>query len=120
MSQQNRYLVVQPDGKITEHTGMLSGEAIQAIVGGFFEVLPSPDGSSVFASETGKEQALPYNWLATQFLRATLHPADMVVGNVIVAGPADSEGEVTDVAPTSEARLNELRSLYHNLEGVGT
>jgi len=73
---------------------------MQAAVGGMIEAVPL-DGvpGDVILNENGKFSGLTYNPLATAIAR--LFPGDAIMGDVLVTGPVDAEGETTDL--TAEA-----------------
>lgn len=77
----------------------------QAVVGGLIEPLPLPRfGGDVILNEEGKLIGLPFNSIATDvaLLSGGLDPRDVIVGDVVVMGPVDGRGEMTDV--TDKAR----------------
>lgn len=71
-------------------------------VGGYIEGLRLGDtGQYAFINEDGKLRQLPVNQRATQLCferNVGLHPNDFIVGNMIVVGPPDADGNETDVS----------------------
>ena len=76
-------------------------KTLQKLVGGYVETYPliAPWGTAVmWLNEDGKRLGLPRNASATVLL--VLAPGlagDHVVGTAVLTGPADEEGEVTDL-----------------------
>ena len=67
----------------------------QQTVGGYIEVVPLGGGMLMVLNEEGKLKGLPINRRATE-----LYPSDIIVGDVIITGLSDEDGEFT-AAPTS-------------------
>lgn len=74
---------------------------MQALVGGSIGLVPLV-GCTAYCNEEGKINRLPYNERATEL---ALHlgweplPGDVLVGDVVFCGPADDEGNDSDVPP---------------------
>ena len=94
-----KYLVIGPDGNVINGYGNLDEAALQTLVGGPFEVLPSPDGiaATVLASAEAKQRGEPANHPATRLLRSRLRVNDFVAGIVVVTGPIAQDGSLTDI-----------------------
>lgn len=77
-------------------------DAIVEGVGGYIEAVFLPASHTILPSQTmyineeGKLNGLPRNHRATALTRGILSPSDFVVGDVVIAGPPDSEGEDTE------------------------
>ena len=104
-----RYLVIEPDGNIQEHDGPLETGDAQDIVGGDIDILPEPRdiSATLIANEEGKRLGLEPNWVATGLIRHHLRSSDFVTGNVIIAGPPDGHGELTDLSGEDIATIKE-------------
>lgn len=63
---------------------------LQALVGGYIQVVPMPDGRSLYIHEEGKLEGLEYNEAATEAMDGNLLDGDTIVG-VGVAIPAELE-----------------------------
>lgn len=79
-------------------------EELSAAVGGYIEVINFGDGHTAWLNEEGKlsNPPLPYNRRATElcFKREVgLHDDDYIVGNLVVCGGTDDEGDNTDIDP---------------------
>lgn len=94
-----KYLVIGTEGQPVHGTGDLSMEALQTLVGGDFEALPSPSGirATVLAGMNAKHEGRPANHTATRLIRDRLRADDFVAGTVVVVGPIDGEGDITDL-----------------------
>lgn len=100
-------LVIDPRGNVTVRP--VDGlEQIQKIVGGWIEgVYLGPD-MTAFVNEEGKLLNLPFNERATKLFQKT-HPMteDYLCGNLVIFGPIDEDGEVTDITAQILAEINE-------------
>lgn len=90
-------LGITAEGEIVAHdnfSGSLSD--MQAAVGGYIELaLTSLPGVIAYINEEGKLQGLPLNVAATALLK---YPNDdFVVGNMLILGAPDKNGDDTDV-----------------------
>jgi hypothetical protein len=77
-----------------------SGEDINKAVGGWLEVINFQGNVFVYINEEGKLLGLPLNNRATGLAYSRnigLIPGDVIVGNVVFVGPADNDGNDTDV-----------------------
>ena len=110
MSDPVRYLVIAPDGTITEGSSPLNVGDAQDVVGGDIDILPEPRDVPVIlvANAEGKQQGLDANWKATALIRHQLRSTDFVVGNVLVAGLPDREGNLTSV---TDEQVEQVRNL---------
>ena len=104
-----RYLVVGPDGQCIGGTGNLDMASLQALVGGDFEVMPSPLDIrvTVLAPANAKREGRPANHAATRLLAGRLRPDDFVAGVVVVTGPIDAAGALTDLTDEAAAAVTE-------------
>lgn len=91
-------IVVHADGLI-RRVDVRGYDGLVELVGGYIEHLPFGDGSA-WINENGKADGLPFNKAATDLCRkfkVGIATDDFIVGNMVVTGPADEEGEDTDV-----------------------
>lgn len=77
---------------------------IRDAVGGPIEPVPVED-HVLYVHEEGKLLGLPLNDLATRLTRDFLSPWDLIVGDAVLAGPTDDEGEDTSVQESMLRRL---------------
>lgn len=98
-----RYVVIKANGGVERHDAKsITRGVLLSHIGQDVESLPVPDGweASVIAPEKkmGPDgQRLRRNDKATHLLQDVLWPGDNVVGDVLIAGPADDEGEFTSL-----------------------
>ena len=68
-----------------ENGKTFSLKELQTLVGGYIEVIALRDGKLMVLNEEGKLEGLAVNEVATEFAQsAGIHPADVIVGNVVV------------------------------------
>lgn len=105
-----RYLVIEPSGAITVHTGSLNVGDAQDIVGGDIDILPEPRdvAATLIANEEGKRLGLDANWGATRLIKSSLRTTDFVTGNVIVAGIPDGKGNLTSLTEEEEQAVRDI------------
>ena len=71
-----------------------SYELLSGAVGGYVEVVALPTRrADLWLNEEGKLNNLPYNPIATSLFHDEHHTGDFIVGNVIITGGVDDEGE---------------------------
>jgi len=61
-------------------------EELQAIVGGFIEVVWTTGGELMIVNEDGISLGLPFNSLASSY-----HPAQRILGDVAIVAPGEIE-----------------------------
>lgn len=110
-------ITISHEGRIdTVEIGSLTGRSIKSAIGatGFRVIdVPDPHGGVAFIPEPGEGQ--PFNWVATTWLRPSLHPSDRVNGNVLVTGPSDVDGHPTDVGDGVMDALGRVTDSMHAL-----
>jgi Domain of unknown function (DUF3846) len=72
--------------------------ALQELVGGWIEYVPTEQPVTLYCNEEGKIEGLPLNELATQLFGQLLMPGDYLAGDIVALGPLDDEGESTSVS----------------------
>lgn len=82
----------------TEITDDSELEQLQKLVGGWIEYVPVCDEEgevlfSVFCHEEGKIEGLPLNGRANHFFKEALLEEDHLVGDIVLMGPPDDDGE---------------------------
>lgn len=106
-----KWVVIDVGGDIAVHDEELTLEQLQQAVDGYAEHVASPDPDlpvSVFINEERKSHsngALQLNGKATTFLSPVLWPGTRIVGPMVVAGPADADGELTSLSDEQVAYL---------------
>lgn len=92
-----RFLRIEPDGteQVVELSNLLDA---QEAVGGYIELVPFTNHNrTVICNEEGILRGLPHNQKASELVGYGL------VGTVLIGGPIDSEGEITDYPEGEEA-----------------
>lgn len=90
---------VEPSGKVSR-IEINSYDDLNKAVGGYIEHFMFGEDHSAYVNEEGKIIGLPENFLATQLCeeyQVGLHRDDVIVGNMVILGPVDEEGEDTDI-----------------------
>lgn len=73
---------------------------LQTAVGGLIEVKTLQSGYTMFMNEEGKIYGLPVNERATEIWLAHFPDfPDVIVGNIVIAGKTDEEGEQLGLDP---------------------
>lgn len=89
---------------------MLSG--LQQAVEGFIEAVSLTDNITMWINEEGKLNDLPVNVIATLFYHAAHGPHDIIMGNVILTGGPDEDGNTTELDMTELAKFSEIANQY--------
>lgn len=82
---------------------------LQKQVGGYIEVIDvnaedEPE-LSMYLNEEGKLAGLPYNARASYLAQDSIMPFDVIVGDVVMTGGVDEEGESTGLTEEQVATL---------------
>lgn len=77
------------DSEIRWGEGIPNLHTLQSSVGGYIESAPTKLPLTIFCDEEGKLKRKPVNRLAT------LICDDLIVGDIIICGPPDGQGELT-------------------------
>lgn len=73
-------------------------KAFQEAVGGWVECVALPrQGVDMWLNEEGKLIGLPMNATATRLWESEYGRTDVMMGDVVITGAADSEGNATDI-----------------------
>jgi hypothetical protein len=90
------------DGSVTPMPGVPKYDQINQAVGGYIEALGivvAGKRVTLYLNEEGKLDNLPLNPIATSLTRGVVAEWDLIVGDVVVTGPPDGEGNDTGLAP---------------------
>jgi hypothetical protein len=91
----------------------VSYATLSRAVGGMIEAVTLPNSLTLWVNEEGKLDGLPVNEYATKlFASAFGSGIDIIVGNAIVTGGADDEGETLGLTDEQVAEL--LSNLLHS------
>ena len=71
----------------------VSYATLSRAVGGLIEAVSLPNGLTLWVNEEGKNDGLAPNVLATRLFVSAFGAVDVIVGNAIVTGGADEDGE---------------------------
>lgn len=101
-------VTIGTDGSITEFVlddanGL---EQLQALVGGWLEGVDLGD-AFMYVNEEGKIDGLPVNASATLLFHAVHGPHDIIVGNVVLVGQSDENGDETSLSESQVATMLE-------------
>lgn len=103
-----KYIKLTPEGVASEVEVSEDYLDIQKHVGGYFECPrvygTLPENASVFVNESGLLIGLPHN------RAASILTGHYIVGNMLIGGPVDDEGEITPYTP-------EIKSAIENVVG---
>jgi len=87
---------------ITVNEGQDELALLQKAVGGYIEAVEvTEDGHTLYLNDEGKMNGLPVNETATRMTRGILSPFDLIMGDAVLVGPVDDEGESTTVDLTT-------------------
>ena len=89
-------LVIGVDGN-TEVLDLDSSEGslkvLQGAVGGWIEAVGLNANLTLWVNEEGKLDGLPVNNVATKIFQSVFGAVDIIMGNVVLTGGADDEGD---------------------------
>jgi hypothetical protein len=84
---------------------------LQSAVGGLIEVATLQSGYTMFINEEGKLHELPINEKATEIWLANFpNFPDVILGDIVLAGGTDEEGEQLGLDPDYAKHLVEVLS----------
>lgn len=98
-------------------------EVLQSAVGGWIEAiyLPSIENATMWLNEEGKLIGLPHNSYAQTLWNAEYgKDTDYIVGNVVITGGVDDEGESLGLADITIASLTEMVEMLKQSEDLVT
>lgn len=91
-------IVIEPSGKA--RVEQIKGfKHLRELVGGDLEGINFGEDAFAYLNEEGKILKLPYNKRASDLCASReigLLPGDYIVGNFVIVGPADFDGDETD------------------------
>lgn len=100
-------LVIKTDGtkEVTLFTEGTFLELAQKTVGGWIQLVRLGDRGDLYLNEEGKLDQLPQNPIATALYSEEYGLNDFIVGDVIITGGANSEGETVGLSEEQLASL---------------
>jgi hypothetical protein len=78
---------------------------LQRCVGGNVEIVRLSDSVTMWVNEEGKVIDLPPNRIATRLFRTVFNSYDIIVGDVVLTGGDDKEGNTLGLDDKAYARL---------------
>lgn len=83
----------------------VSYATLSRAVGGMIEAVTLPSGLTLWVNEEGKLDGLPVNEYATRLFVSAFGAVDVIVGNAIITGGADDDGETLGLTDEQVADL---------------
>jgi hypothetical protein len=83
-------------------------KVLQDAVDGWVEVVDLAPKLSIWVNEEGKLNGLPYNGIATAIFQEKFGAVDIIVGNAVLTGGTDEEGETIGLTDEQVARITRL------------
>lgn len=103
-------LVIPVEGEMQEvnFDKKSSYEVLRRAVGGYIECVALSGTMDMWVNEEGKLMSLPVNSTATFLWTLVYGPTDVIVGDVIITGGVDDEGNTLGL---SDAQIGNLLAL---------
>lgn len=83
-------------------------KVLQDAVDGWVQVVDLAPKLSIWVNEEGKMNGLPYNGIATAIYQDRFGAVDIIVGNAVLTGGTDDEGETIGLTDEQVARIQRL------------
>ena len=90
------------------HEGSL--KVLQDAVDGWVQVVDLSPKLSIWVNEEGKMNGLPYNDIATAIYQDRFGAVDIIVGNAVLTGGTDEEGDTIGLTDEQVERITNLFS----------
>lgn len=101
-------LVITAEGEFKELDG-ISLEALQSAVGGWVQAIDLEANLTMWLNEEGKLIGLPHNTTAQKLWDKTFWTgSDFIVGDVVLTGGTDEEGQTLPLPLNTAQRIREL------------
>jgi hypothetical protein len=81
-----------------EEVDRIDLDFLQEIVGGWVEVIPCKMNMEMYLDEDGKVKGRDFNERATELARGFIQNSDYIVGDVVLVGEVDDDGESTGLS----------------------
>ncbi len=82
---------------------------LQAKVGGWVQMVDLNDNLTLWCNEEGKLEGLPLNRYATELWESVYGKTDIIVGDIVLTGGADDEGETLGL---SDLKIEAIKGLF--------
>lgn len=106
-------VIIRTDGT-TETIDLSTDELaqLQGAVGGWVEAIDLNDSLTMWVNEEGKLTGLPHNPGAQRYWDSAFGPGtDFIVGNAVLTGGIDGEGDTIGLDDATVQALSELREI---------
>lgn len=102
-------LIIKTDNthEVVEFEVGNSYNTLRDAVGGYIECVSINNEMDIWLNEEGKLNGLDLNIIATAFYQMRYKTSDFIVGNVIITGGADEEGDTLGLSDELLAELLE-------------
>jgi hypothetical protein len=80
-------------------------KVLQTAVDGWVQVVDLTSTMSIWVNEEGKLNGLPYNKIATDIFQRRFGAVDVMVGNAVLTGGTDSDGETLGLTDEQVAMI---------------
>ena len=91
-------------------------EFLQGVVGGWVQAVPLSgafEGMVLWVNEEGKfDSSLRLNTIATDFWVQSYGNTDFIMGNALITGEADDEGETLGLTPTQASTVMSMALVF--------
>jgi hypothetical protein len=82
---------------------------LQSKVGGWVQAIDITSSLTMWANEEGKLVGLPVNGFATELWESRFGATDIIVGDIVLTGVADDEGETLGL---SDTQVESIKALF--------
>jgi hypothetical protein len=82
---------------------------LQGKVGGWVQAVDLNDTLTLWCNEEGKLEGLPVNRYGTELWESVYGKTDIIVGDIVLTGGADDDGETLGL---SDTKIEAIKSLF--------
>jgi|LauGreDrversion4_2_1035121.scaffolds.fasta_scaffold673112_1 hypothetical protein len=93
---------------IPEGSDKAEYQYLKSSVGGYIQAVPLEkpvDDLTMWCNEEGKIDGLPFNFVATYLWELSYGKTDLIMGDIVITGGADDEGETLGLTKEQEDKL---------------
>ena len=83
-------------------------KVLQDAVDGWVQVVDLAPTLSIWVNEEGKMNGMPYNGIATAIYQDRFGAVDIIVGNAVLTGGTDDEGDTIGLTDEQVSRIERL------------
>ena len=111
-----KFAVIKVDGSMEFHDVAPEKEYdfLSGAVGGWIQSVSlrkELEGFDLYCNEEGKLNGLPVNWTATYIWEMSYGQTDVIVGDVVLTGGADDEGETLGLSQEQMDKITAFLAL---------